>query len=230
MIINESKCHSFTINFSKYNTGPLNLKLNDKLIQPVSKIKLLGVILTNDLKWSANTSHIYSKVNQRLYLLNKLKHFGLKIDELIIAWRTILRPITEYAVPLWHSGLSECDSNKIELLQKKALMFILGCTYIDYKRFYNLDNKLLSYGDALQKLGLATLKDRREVLTNKFAITTARNEKHNDMFIKKQSHNIATRNMFVIDEPFCRTDRYYKSAIPYMSRALNGVFMSKKKV
>ena len=43
MIINESKCHAFTINFSKYNTGPLNLKLNDKLIESVDTIKLLGV-------------------------------------------------------------------------------------------------------------------------------------------------------------------------------------------
>ena len=228
MLINENKCHSFTVNFSKFNTGPQNLMLNGKIIKPVKEIKLLGVILTNDLKWSANTTHICSKVNQRLYLINKLKHFGLSKDELITVWKSILRPIPVYSVPLWHSGLTDCDSNKLELLQKKALMFILGCTYVDFKRLYKLNNKLLSYEEVLQQLGLNTLKERRELLTNKFAISTARNEKHDDMFIKKQSHNIATRNMFVIQEPFCRTDRYYKSAIPYMSRALNGVFMSKK--
>ena len=50
MIINESKCHVFTVNFSKNNTAPLNLKLNDKLIESVDTIKLLGVYLTNDLK------------------------------------------------------------------------------------------------------------------------------------------------------------------------------------
>ena len=52
MIINESKCHSFTINFSKNNTGPTDLKLNDKVIEPVDTIKLLGVYPTNDLMWS----------------------------------------------------------------------------------------------------------------------------------------------------------------------------------
>ena len=31
----------------------------------------------------------------------------------------MLRPITEYAVPLWHPGLTDGDSNKIEFLQKK---------------------------------------------------------------------------------------------------------------
>ena len=54
MIINNSKCHAITFNFSKYNSCPKNLRLSDQLIQPVDKIKLLGVILTNDLKWTEN--------------------------------------------------------------------------------------------------------------------------------------------------------------------------------
>ena len=81
----------------------------------------------------------------------------------------------------------------------------------------------------MQKLSLSTLNERRVGLTTKFALDTARNVKHNDFFIKKQGHNMVTRNMFVIEEPFCKNDRYYKSAVPYMSRMLNGVFLSKKK-
>ena len=86
-------------------------------------IKLLGVYLTNDLKWSVNTKNICKKVNQRLYLVRKLKQFGLTEEQLITAWRSIVRPVTEYAVPLWHSGLTENDSNKIELLQKKSIRY-----------------------------------------------------------------------------------------------------------
>ena len=230
MIINENKCNVITFNFSHFNTAPQNLTLNDKVIKPVNTIKLLGVYLTNDLKWTANTNNICSKVNQRLYIISKLKHFGLQIEELITAWRSIIRPITEYAVPLWHSGLTEGDSYRIELLQKKALSFILGTVYIDNKRYYKLNNVHLRYNDALEKLGLTTLNERRVVLTNKFAIETARNESHNDMFIKKQSNTIATRNNFVLLEPYCRTERYFKSAIPYMARTLNGVYLSKKKI
>ena len=141
----------------------------------------------------------------------------------------MLRPSTEYAVPLWHSGLTKDDSDKIESLQKKALMFILGCTYIDFKRHYKVGDELLSYNDTLKKLELTTLKERREVLTTNFAITTAQSKLHEDMFTKRKSQNIKTRNTFVIEEPFCYTDRYKKSAIPYMSRILNGVFLSQKK-
>ena len=113
--------------------------------------------------------------------------------------------------------------------KKKALGIILGCTYIDNRRYYNLNNNTVPYEHALQKLSLTPLHERREVLTSKFAIDTARNVKHNDFFIKKQVNNITTRNMFVLDEPYCRTERYFKSAIPYMSRMLNGVYLSKKK-
>ena len=163
MIINENKCNVITFNFNHFNTAPQNLTLNDKILKPVNTIKLLGVYLTNDLKWTANTNNICSKVNQRLYIISKLKHFGLQIEELITAWRSIIRPITEYAVPLWHSGLTEGDSYRIELLQKKALSFILGTVYIDNKRYYKLNNEHLIY-NALQKLGLTTLNERRVVL------------------------------------------------------------------
>ena len=47
------------------------------------------------------------------------KQFGFTRDDLVIAWKTILRPLTEYAAPLWHSGLSEVDRKNKETLQKK---------------------------------------------------------------------------------------------------------------
>ena len=159
-----------------------------------------------------------------------MKQYGLQRAELVTAWRSMLRPITEYAVPLWHSGLTECDSSKIEMLQKKALGTILGTVYVDNKRYYKLENEHVTYLDALQNIGLTTLKKRREVLTSKFALETARNESQNDMFLKKQNNQITTRNRFTLEEPHCKTVRYYRSAIPYMSRILNGVVISKRKM
>ena len=120
MIINESKCNVITFNFSKHNVPPQNLRLNDNILNPIDKIKLLGVILTSDLKWTENTTNICSKINRKLYLIRKLKDYGFQKEELIKAWVSILRPIAEYAVQLWHPGLSQYDSNRIEMLQKKC--------------------------------------------------------------------------------------------------------------
>ena len=122
MIINESKCHVITFNFSKHNVPPQNLRLNDNILNPIDKIKLLGVILTSDLKWTENTTNICSKINRKLYLIRKLKDYGFQKEELIKAWVSILRPIAEYAVQLWHPGLSQYDSNRIEMLQKSCVL------------------------------------------------------------------------------------------------------------
>ena len=55
MIINELKCNIINFNFSEKNIVPQNLKLNGNNIVLAKKIKLLGVIITDDLKWEENT-------------------------------------------------------------------------------------------------------------------------------------------------------------------------------
>ena len=77
---------------------------------------------------------------------------------------------------------------------------------------------------------MTTLKKHTEVLTSKFALETARNETQNDMFKKKQSNYIATRNRFTLEEPKCKTDRYSKSTIPYITKILNSLVKSKSKL
>ena len=229
MIINEAKCNIINFNFSGKNNLPQNLKLNGNTIKSVTSVKLLGVIITDDLKWEENTSLICTKVNKKLYMISKLKPFGVEIEELMIFWKVVLCPITEYAAPLWHSGLSEADDKKIEKLQKKVLGMILGTKYIEHKRYYSIRGEPVSYKNALQHYDLATLHQRREVLTQKFALEAAKNKSHREMFEFIQVRNIATRNSAVVKEKFCYTDRYYKSSVPFMSRILNGVYITERR-
>ena len=51
MIINEAKCNVITFNFSDRNIPPQTLTLNGNALKTVDKIKLLGVMITSDLKW-----------------------------------------------------------------------------------------------------------------------------------------------------------------------------------
>ena len=223
MIINGNKCNVITFNFSDKNTPPKDLYLDNKKIEPCESLKLLGVILSNDLKWSKNTAQICSKGNRRFYFLHRLKQFGLSKEELVKGWKSMIRPITEYAAPLWHSGLTEADIKKLEKLQKRALGIILGTNYIDNKRYYTFENKHLNYNEALEKTGLVSLAMRRETLTGKFALDAFKNERHNDIFTKKVFERTAGRYEPKVQEKHCATERYYKSAVPYMSRMLNSI-------
>ena len=83
MVINEAKCNIITFNFSRRNCGPQNLLLNGNLVKSVERITLLGVIITADLRWKENTAEICRKVNTKIYILWKLKQFGIKLDKLL---------------------------------------------------------------------------------------------------------------------------------------------------
>ena len=83
MCINAKKCHTITFNFSSANVSPSSLILDNNIIKREKSIKLLGVIISDDLKWTQNTISIYKKVNSMLFILSKIKSFGATRDDLI---------------------------------------------------------------------------------------------------------------------------------------------------
>ena len=55
MVLNDMKINLMIFNFNeKYQIGT-RLELNGQNLDVVQKAKFLGVIITNDLKWDANT-------------------------------------------------------------------------------------------------------------------------------------------------------------------------------
>ena len=58
MRINIDKTKIMLFNTAKKNDFTPTLKINDKLIEVVDEIKLLGVKITSDLKWNENTKYI----------------------------------------------------------------------------------------------------------------------------------------------------------------------------
>ena len=55
MKLNERKTKCMLINFSRKNKFTTDLKLKGESLEIVDEARLLGVILTSDLKWAANT-------------------------------------------------------------------------------------------------------------------------------------------------------------------------------
>ena len=66
---------------------------------------------------------------------------------------SVVRPVLEYACPVWHTNLPKYLSDSIELIQNRALKSIFPG---------------MSYNDILNDTGLRTLKERRNVLCMKY--------------------------------------------------------------
>ena len=50
------------------------LELEKNELEVVEELKLLGIILRSDLKWSSNTEYIVKKANSRLWQIRRLKN------------------------------------------------------------------------------------------------------------------------------------------------------------
>ena len=99
-LLNETKCKEMRIFF--YTNGTPDLKLNvinDTQIDVVSLVKILGVNISSDRKWSHHIVEVDQKARERLFCLSQLKRAGLGPSELVQFYPTYTRPITEYACP-----------------------------------------------------------------------------------------------------------------------------------
>ena len=108
---------------------------------------------------------------------------------------------------VWHSSLTEQDSEDIERVQKSACKVIL-------KQYYE------GYEKAIKILRLEKLEDRRESLCLSFARKCLRNKKVKSMFpLNTNRRSLRNQNKYSVK--FGSTERYRKSAIPYMQNLLN---------
>ena len=58
------------------------MKLKNENIEVINSTRLLGTILTDDLRWELNISNIVKKANGRMQLLQKVASFGTPIEDL----------------------------------------------------------------------------------------------------------------------------------------------------
>jgi len=126
MNINPNKTKQMVLGPASKSLTDLPLNIADREIERVHQFKLLGVIVNDQLKWDDHVNYICSKINKRLYFLKHLKRACLPVDDLLSYYRTVIRPVAEYACQVWHSSLTSCQSQQIEQLQRRAIKIIFN--------------------------------------------------------------------------------------------------------
>ena len=66
MILNEEKTKLMVFNFTKKRKFSTCLILNNKNIETVKEIKLLGTLITDDLKWGKNSKFLVKRAYSRM--------------------------------------------------------------------------------------------------------------------------------------------------------------------
>ena len=138
MKLNPKKCKEMEICFYKECPAFNNLTLDDHPLEIVSRHKVLGLVLQDNLKWNGHVAMIVTKASKRLHILRVLKRSEIPPSFFISIYYALIRSVLEYCCIVWHNGL-----------QRRAINIILPGK---------------SYHESLSELHCPRLDDRREML------------------------------------------------------------------
>ena len=208
MMINKKKTKMMLFNpCRKWDFMP-DFTLEDQEINLVEEMKLLGVVIQSDMKWTSNTEAIVKKAFKRLWSMRRLSTMGADVEDLKDVYTKQVRSLLELAVPAWQAAITKAERQDIERVQKTAIHIMLGDGY-------------KNYSDALEFVGLETLESRRQKLCLKFAKKCVNHPKHTNWF-KECTGKPNTRQEQTKYWPvYTDHDRYYRSPISYLTRLLN---------
>ena len=178
--------------------------MNGEQIERTDSAKILGVTISADLTWNAHVNNTVSKASKRLYMLYQLKRAGVDQRDLVRIYMSVIRPVLEYAAPVWSTSMPGYLSDKIETIQKRAMRTI----------FPGMD-----YDDILASLNVQTLADRRhDICVNYFNKMKNPNHKLHHLLpdVRNVSYLLRSRTEYPLVR--ARTNRYMNSLIPWCLR------------
>ena len=149
-----------------------------------------------------------SEANSRFHFLKQLKKAVLSNYDILHFYIGVIRPVLEYAAPVWHSSLTNELSDNLESLQKRALRIIFG-----YSRITDI-----SYNNFCAELGITPLCFRRDEMSCKFfhKLFDSSSCLHHLLPDKRDmAQSQKLRHPTLYQAPFARTERFKNSFIIY---------------
>ena len=111
-------------NFSKKKTLFHTTHTKWKNIQAVKEMKLLGTIISDDLKWNKNTRFLIKRAYARMELLRQLNKFTNSIRDKIHIYKTYVRSVLEQSCVVWSSNPTKRNIKELEQVQKVSIKLI----------------------------------------------------------------------------------------------------------
>ena len=178
-------------------------------VESSDKLKVLGWHFSNRPSVATHLETIKRRFRERYWILRHLRHNGFSADDLLKVYKTIIRPVAEYMLEVFHPMMTDGQDEGLERLQSHALKCIYGGG--------------LSGRRMRDMAGLLTLRERRIEQCDKFAAKCAGSERFEHWFPLKEGRRSARNGgKEKYKEEFARCKRLYNSPLFYMRRRLNG--------
>ena len=211
MVINRKKTQIMCVNFRKSLQFPPIFGIGDcRQLDIVKQTKLVGIIVSDDLRWSAHVDYMCLRASKKIWQLRRMKILNLEHGILLDFYCKEIRSILEFGVAVWSGGLKGKSCDQIERIQKICVNIILCDT--DWEIPYEVGCTLLE---------IEPLRYRRTDLCIKFIQKASCDPRHADLFSPYET-NLNTRQEKPLYKEFSyRTGRYFDSPLCYLTRLLN---------
>lgn len=141
--LNPSKCR--ILHLGKNNPG-LTYYIDGVEVVGCSSHVDLGVVISSDLSWTEHVLHITKKVKRLIYVVQNVFR-GNNVAAISQIYKSYIRPILEFAGPVWHPWLTG-DAALLENLQRRVTRIPFGWNRPCYQ-------------ERLRMMGLSSFADRR---------------------------------------------------------------------
>ena len=101
-----------------------------------NSIKILGVTFSIYFSFAAHIENVVKSANASLQTLNGMRRFSANTESIKYAYIAYVRPILEYACPVWMPSALRTVylCQELESVQKRAVSIILDRRDIPYER------------------------------------------------------------------------------------------------
>ena len=202
MKVNVKKTNMICISDSQnHGTAAHIFDLDGEHVSSGARLKVLGWHFSNKPSVEAHLSIVRRRFRERYWTLRHLKRNGFVQEDLIKVYTTIIRPVAEYMLEVFHSMMSDWQDEGLERLQTHALKCIFG-PGISGRRMREM-------------AGLPILRERRIVQIDKFAAKCLASERFSDWFPEVVGRRSGRRGTEKYKEEYARCNRLYNSPVFY---------------
>ena len=193
MIVNEKKTYEMIITNTRDQAELPSSYIHGKVIKRVDSIKVLGLTLSNNLKWEVEVDNKLRKAKQLTYALRHLS-FTHSIGDIKQLFESVLVPSVFYCCQAW-CNLTDSDIDQLQRICNRAGYF--ANSHLDFRTHLlkNVLDLFVKAHDPMHPLHYMTISCRR-------------------------SSNVASRRPRLLSER-AKSTRYFKSFLPTAIRLYN---------
>uniref|UniRef100_A0A3B3C8D0 Reverse transcriptase domain-containing protein n=1 Tax=Oryzias melastigma TaxID=30732 RepID=A0A3B3C8D0_ORYME len=118
--LNVSKTKEIVVDFQRGHTQHLPLIIDGTAVERVTSTKFLGLHISEDLSWTANTTSLAKKAQQRLYFLRKLKRSRASPSIMTMFYRGTIECIISSCITVWGGSCTVYNKRALQRIVNTA--------------------------------------------------------------------------------------------------------------